>query len=528
MPPILWLYLPVLISPAVVIVLSLVRGGRWYFLHQVQLAAIVAVAATGLVRGSNVLLAVSWAMIALFGILPGWMVGRGNRCLALGRMAEAERAYKLVRWFAWGNRGRLAVLWGTYQRLCSEGDVERADRALAAFVERNPPRAVQRELRLLQMQGRVQARQWQAVLDLFEANPASGTPRERACARLTAARAYVELGRIEHALLCLELVVESAFAAESSRSIAAAKVFVFAVAGDLLRLQAVFRSAGKQLRRPRHFEPYWFGRCHLARGELDAARQRFRQALELAPDRPLERQAMETCLTQIDSGTVPVPIRPSSYEAKLAAIQARERATADFRQLVSRDWPGPATWTLLATLVLCFVGSLLVVDTRYARVPAWLANDVGAVARGEWWRLATCMFMHDDWLHLGLNALTLFFVARPAERYFGTRPFLFLFFGSGVLASLASNVLWPDRAVAVGASGAICGLIGALLVAMAGVRALPVRHVRNKLCIILLGLIILQTVIDFHDPRIDKVAHLAGVVSGALLGAALKPWRNRV
>jgi membrane associated rhomboid family serine protease len=82
------------------------------------------------------------------------------------------------------------------------------------------------------------------------------------------------------------------------------------------------------------------------------------------------------------------------------------------------------------------------------------------VANGDWWRLATAMFLHAGLLHIGLNMWVLWVVGPVVEGALGRMRFLMLYLACGLAGSAGALVLDPTKPV-VGASGAIFGLFGA-------------------------------------------------------------------
>src|SRR3954471_7738333 len=82
------------------------------------------------------------------------------------------------------------------------------------------------------------------------------------------------------------------------------------------------------------------------------------------------------------------------------------------------------------------------------------------VAQGEAWRLVTSAFLHSGFVHLGMNMLSLYFLGSFAEISFGRSRFLALYLISGIGGGLAYLYFGPFNAPAVGASGAIFGLLG--------------------------------------------------------------------
>jgi membrane associated rhomboid family serine protease len=100
-------------------------------------------------------------------------------------------------------------------------------------------------------------------------------------------------------------------------------------------------------------------------------------------------------------------------------------------------------------------------------VPAAYTGQPG----GEWWSLIlapiTYQFLHGGWVHLGVNMLTLAAFGAPVERLLGVRRFLLFYLSAGVFAGLVHVLFSPESgSPVVGASGAISGVFGAVLVAM--------------------------------------------------------------
>ena len=89
---------------------------------------------------------------------------------------------------------------------------------------------------------------------------------------------------------------------------------------------------------------------------------------------------------------------------------------------------------------------------------AWGANFGPATKDGEWWRLATAMFLHFGILHLALNMWALWDGGRLVERLYGMRRFIAIYLISGVVGNLLSLIVRGDYAVSGGASGAIFGV----------------------------------------------------------------------
>ena len=88
-------------------------------------------------------------------------------------------------------------------------------------------------------------------------------------------------------------------------------------------------------------------------------------------------------------------------------------------------------------------------------------NGVLVVVYGELWRLVTAIFLHGGFEHIFMNMLSLWFVGRVVERWFDNFSYIIIYFISGLIGGLVSIYSHPIG-VAIGASGAIFGIFGAM------------------------------------------------------------------
>ncbi|WP_415044556.1 rhomboid family intramembrane serine protease [Gordonia sp. (in: high G+C Gram-positive bacteria)] len=130
----------------------------------------------------------------------------------------------------------------------------------------------------------------------------------------------------------------------------------------------------------------------------------------------------------------------------------------------------------------------------------------------EYWRLFTSGFLHWSLMHLAVNMISLYVVGRDLERLFGKVRYGALYLIALLGGSAAVVVLEHDGALTAGASGALYGLLGALLVVVLRLK-LPATSV--------LTVIVLNVVISFGIPGISLYAHLGGLLFGALSALAL-------
>jgi rhomboid protease GluP len=146
----------------------------------------------------------------------------------------------------------------------------------------------------------------------------------------------------------------------------------------------------------------------------------------------------------------------------------------------------------------------------------WGANYGPLTLDGQWWRLITCMFLHFGVLHLGFNMYALWSVGPMVERLLGNSGFLIMYLVAGVLASTVS-VLWHPVAYGAGASGAVFGVVGALLGYLVRQRdSVPVvvlAQFKQSLIPFLIYNLLFGLV-----PGIDMSAHVGGFCAGFLCG----------
>jgi membrane associated rhomboid family serine protease len=86
----------------------------------------------------------------------------------------------------------------------------------------------------------------------------------------------------------------------------------------------------------------------------------------------------------------------------------------------------------------------------------------------------TYQFLHGGWMHLIINMVTLAAFGAPVERLLGVRRFILFYLSAGVVAAFVQVLLFPDSTdPVIGASGAISGVFGAVLMLMRYVGSLP-------------------------------------------------------
>lgn len=134
------------------------------------------------------------------------------------------------------------------------------------------------------------------------------------------------------------------------------------------------------------------------------------------------------------------------------------------------------------------------------------------VASGEYWRLITAGFLHGSLIHLAANMISLYWLGIPLERILGRSRMLTIYLLSLLGASVSVLLFSAPVSLTIGASGAVYGLMGALLATFRRLR-LDLRP--------LIVVLALNVFITFSYPGLSWQGHLGGLVVGAIMGAAM-------
>ena len=146
------------------------------------------------------------------------------------------------------------------------------------------------------------------------------------------------------------------------------------------------------------------------------------------------------------------------------------------------------------------------------------------VEDGSYYRLITSMFLHVDTGHLFNNMIILYFVGEIVEKRMGHLPYAILYFLSGIaggVLSMGYELLSGNYTSSVGASGAVFGVEGALLL-------LVLLH-HGRLESVTLGKLVFVIVFSlycgFTSTDVNNAAHIGGVLMGFALAACFRMLR---
>jgi membrane associated rhomboid family serine protease len=174
--------------------------------------------------------------------------------------------------------------------------------------------------------------------------------------------------------------------------------------------------------------------------------------------------------------------------------------------------PQGLTKNLIILISGCFLLSQFQSNLQFE-----LALYPAAIDQGQWYRLITVALVHGGWLHLIFNMLALLSIGTLIESFYGQNKYAIILFVSLISGSLASYIFNPPQTLAVGSSGMIFGLFGALAIVGRALGA-NLKEVGS--------LIAINVAIPFLIPGIDWKAHLGGLIGGALIAALIKPKRS--
>lgn len=233
-------------------------------------------------------------------------------------------------------------------------------------------------------------------------------------------------------------------------------------------------------------------------------------------------------LTEVPRGAVEEVLR----KATSPKIGNRGRVLGDLGYV-------PATRMILAATIAYFLWSVLMGGLGLNLIGSLLGGPGGETLRtwganhgvlvinqGQHWRLFTHMLLHGGLLHLGFNMWALWHVGRHIELVYGSRNMAFIYLVAGVFGGIASTVFRPYAVLSVGASGAVLGLMGALVYFAV---SLPGRQVDWRSLLMPVGINLLY---GFFIPFIDNYAHIGGFIGGFLAAFVVgipgqrAPWRT--
>lgn len=141
-----------------------------------------------------------------------------------------------------------------------------------------------------------------------------------------------------------------------------------------------------------------------------------------------------------------------------------------------------------------------------ARLGQW---NYAVLHYGWWWQLFTAMFVHVGILHIGFNMYFLLTMGRQLEGILGPKRLVMVYIVSGLMGNLLTLFLLPPNTVSAGASGALFGIAGTLIVMMGVIGGNMQGALVNAFVLFLINSIL---------PGVNAYAHLGGLLAGMAMG----------
>lgn len=176
------------------------------------------------------------------------------------------------------------------------------------------------------------------------------------------------------------------------------------------------------------------------------------------------------------------------------------------------------TYAIMAICVIVFALMYILGDGSLDNITLlrFGANLDVLTKNGDYFRLITCAFLHIGIVHLIFNMYALYIIGPQIESFFGKIKYLSIYLISAVSASILS-LSFNTNTISAGASGAIFGLLGALLYFGYHYRVYLGNAVRSQI----IPIIIINLLFGFTMTGIDNAAHIGGLIGGVLASIAL-------
>ncbi|MFN4133914.1 MAG: rhomboid family intramembrane serine protease [Candidatus Hadarchaeales archaeon] len=195
------------------------------------------------------------------------------------------------------------------------------------------------------------------------------------------------------------------------------------------------------------------------------------------------------------------------------------------------------TFSIAFIILLFFIGQLAAewalgwdyfIPGRYETFLYNLAPSPTTVLARPW-TLITSMFVHGGFLHMLVNLIVLISFGPTLEMMIGRSRFLYIYFGSGILAAATQLLIIPQEMVVLGASGAILGVMGALTALAPHTHVLLFFFIPMPLWIATASFGVLSAVLAVtgYGGSVAHLAHLTGILVGAVYGYRVRREKKK-
>ena len=172
------------------------------------------------------------------------------------------------------------------------------------------------------------------------------------------------------------------------------------------------------------------------------------------------------------------------------------------------------TYMLIAVNIICFLVPAFFSESNNVILDFCVHGP--SIRYGQYYRLLTGTFLHTGIMHLAFNCYALYVLGSQLESFLGKAKYIVIYLVSAIFGSLFSMTFNGDTA-SIGASGAVFGLMGALLYFGYHYRVYLGNVIKSQI----LPLVIVNLLIGFLTTGVDNAAHIGGLVGGAMITMAL-------
>ena len=184
-----------------------------------------------------------------------------------------------------------------------------------------------------------------------------------------------------------------------------------------------------------------------------------------------------------------------------------------------REFPISAVFAILtANIILFLIQSFI---PGFTEMFMMISADV--LSRP--WILISSMFLHGSITHLLFNMIGLYFFGPILEQRIGTKRFLMIYFGTGLLAGISASFFYP---AALGASGAVMGVLGVLIILMPHLKIMLNLIIPMPLWVAGIIWAALDIFGMFNPTNLANIAHLVGMGAGLAYGLSLKQQKQKI
>lgn len=211
------------------------------------------------------------------------------------------------------------------------------------------------------------------------------------------------------------------------------------------------------------------------------------------------------------------------------AAQRGEESEDTIQPVMPTPWEGTGSSSMMVTQALVALNVLVFVIMAAQGIalnPSGQAlidrgaNYAPLTLGGQPWRLITALFLHGGFMHILFNMWCLWDLGGLCESLYGHVTFALVYLISGIGSSLAS-AWWHPAILSVGASGAVFGIVGALIASYyLGELTMPSFAIRGHLRS-LIAFVVFNTILGQVLGGVDHAAHFGGLATGLLFGALI-------